>query len=226
MINIFLSLLIKGFIDKSFFKNIYRIFLVFVIILTTLLIFRSKFTYQYFYFVNRLSEVNKVGSLYEVSNAKLRENIITSRIAQTIKTNPINGLGYLREDESGKYYPGLYVRAHDQTGQIIVGDQTWGNFIAANGFLGLFLLLYLIFYPAFYLRKRKILFKAHYLFYVTSIALISEIITGFVSPNFNDDNIFKISFYIALNAYSVYISLKKEKVNESVSKYNNPHLQF
>lgn len=214
---IIVTLLIKIFLNKNTIKNFAYSIPVVISIYLFIILLQAIFPDQYYYFFNRIDEVNKVGSISYVSNAQLRINIIESRVDKVIATNPINGLGYLREDESGYYYPDLYVRAGDKTGSIIIGDQTWGNFIASNGFLGLLLLLIIIFYPIYYSLRNKKIKKIDNVFYCVNIALIAEVIIGFFSTNFNDDTIYKISFYAALNAYYIYSSLKENEIEKSFS---------
>lgn len=211
---IILSVTIKFFKSKNIKKEFSFILLILVSVNLFFYYFSLRFQDQYDYLLIRLTEINKASTIFDVSNAKLRENIIASRIDQTIKTNFINGLGYLREDKGYKYYPNLYIRTNDKRGQIIIGDQTWGNFIASNGFLGLFLLLITMFYPVYYRYKIKLFHERNLLFYAINIALIAELILGFVSQNFNNNNIFKISFYVALSSTVFFNMIRKRKVYE------------
>lgn len=196
VIILLLVIFIRFFILKSgkiiVLKRSIGIIFGFVIVFYMLLYF---FDSQAAYFLDRFNEIYLVNSYNEVANAKLRENIINSRVEKVVDVNIITGLGYLREDQSQKYYSDLFVRPYDTRGQIIVGDQSWGSFIAANGFFGLFILLSIVLTLLYYIIKNKI---NDISIFTLFLAIFAELLIAFVSENLISDGIFKFTFLLSL----------------------------
>jgi len=206
LFSIFISFVIRLFSNKFNFKDYKKIIIISLLGITTIILFTIYFYNQTAYFLGRFNEVSRINDYSEVANAKLREDIILSRITTVVNTNIIMGLGYIKEDVSSKYYNSLFVRHHDAFGQIIVGDQSWGSFIAANGFLGLFLFLLILFKPLVMQIQHH---EVNYLFYACYVSIFYEILLGFFSENFTSDGIFKISFLYSILVFSI-INIKSK----------------
>jgi len=187
---------------KIYHRAIQRVFLVGVVAGLFALIISSIFSAQLEFFMYRLRSVPG-SSLTEASSLLLRENIIESRIEHVASHNPVTGLGFIANSRYGTQYHSLFVRPGDQSGAIIIGDQSWGNFIGSIGFGGVLLFLSLFFYPILYLKKRHILWNQHPDVYAALIALFDEIfVIAFFSTNLID-NVFLICFLMAAVQYHV-----------------------
>lgn len=192
------TLLIRVLKFKYYFFNIKSILSILFLIIIGYILVNVIFHNQYEYFRSRIDEVILVGNVYEVSNFKLRTDLIMSRIKKTININPIFGLGFIREDVSSRFYPDLFIRRNDIPGTILVGDQSWGGVIASLGLGGTVIFLLLYFYPLLYIRKWKLYKKTDMAFWAIVITLFCEIfIIGIISTNLIDE-IFKLSFYFSL----------------------------
>lgn len=208
--------------------NIKKILLGMLLFITVAFILINYiFENQFYYFKSRTDEIVKAGSIVEVQNFDLRTQIIFSRIEKVLTVNPFFGLGFIREDVSQYYYPDLFIRGHDKTGQIIIGDQSYGNFIASLGLGGFALFLYLVFLPIYYKVKYKIYFnnlEISSLFWSSSIfALITILLVAYFSTNLTDDIIFN-SFLLALMAslFNKYFNMTKYEKQFSIN--NNTDL--
>ncbi len=178
------------------------------VILVVILI--KVFPNQLDYFKSRIENITNVNKAIRDKNANIRLEIIKSRAAKVLKTNPVTGLGFVHEDTRIKDYVGLWIRKNDRPGQIIVGDQAWGTLIGLIGFGGCLLLLYLFFYPLGFLIANRIIIEqditsiASNIFLVHAATIAAFFTTVFVS------NIVNVSLYLTLIIfYGNYYFVKK-----------------
>lgn len=161
------------------------------------------FSNQFQFLLSRVKEVHESGGVEQTKNFLIRQNIVLSRAELALQTNPLCGVGFLSEEYSTKFHFDIYTRPWDRPGQLIVGDQSWGNFIASIGFGGSAIFLLLFFYPIYFIIKTRSFRFQSTAVYACLISLFVEIfITAFFFPSLITD-VFQICFYFGLIDYYI-----------------------
>ena len=187
--------------SKDLFKLIKILSLAAVLIVIVVFTIQKMFPYHLQYLMFRFGNVQDVQTATQDKNFNIRSEIIKSRAKKVLEVNPIFGLGYLHEETSGQFYPDLFVRKGDRPGQVLVGDQSWGNLIAMIGFGGVLLLLIVLFYPILFLIVKKILFKQDITLITVIITLLSDLLVFSFTGPVLVSRIINVSFAYALIIY-------------------------
>ena len=215
----FLIVIISLFIRAVKFSKSFTRILKLMIFLPVLIIvvsasFSQIFPSQTKFLLNRIKNINNAQSALRDQTVDLRSKIIQSRINKVLEVNPITGLGFVHEESSAMLYHDLFVRKGDKKGQVIVGDQSWGNLIAVVGFLGTAIFILMILYPIILLIKKGIFLRQD----ITCIAAVIYLL-GVLSINSFFDTIlikgvFLISLLIALViAFSNHYFIEQSEAN-------------
>lgn len=162
------------------------------------------FANQLRFFMSRVNEVQQYGGIESSPNLVVRERIILSRVELVLHSNPVTGVGFLGDKASPTFYPNVFVRhSWDKPGQLLIGDQSWGNVIVSIGFGGAAILLLLFAYPIYHITRNKSFRDQSVIVYAALLALFIEFfVAAFFEPNLLD-SVFKICFYFALIDYCV-----------------------
>lgn len=169
-------------------------FAVLVIAIASLNVFGG----QLGYFMSRVGEIQTSGGIGNTGDFRLREDLILSRIQLALHSNPITGAGFMGDRTSAALYPGIFVRPHDTAGQLLNGDQSWGNIITSIGFGGCALMLAIVLYPVFYLVRTRSFMLQDLVVYAALIALFVEFfIIAFFGTNLTNDAL-QICFCLAI----------------------------
>lgn len=163
----------------------------------------TVFNGQVQYFLSRINEIQESGGIEGTENFLVRQNIIVSRAEMVLHSDPVLGAGFLYYGLSTRYHLNVFTRAEDLPGQLIVGDQSWGNFIGSIGFGGCALFLFLFFYPVYYIIRNRSFRQQNTVVYAALLALFVELfVRAFFSSNLTD-SVFEICLYFALIDYFI-----------------------
>ncbi len=207
------SLVLMGFIitlvaffirSVKFTKSIVQIIKLMIavpaMIALVIIILTQVFPTQSKYFLNRINYINNAQSALSDHNVSIRSKIIESRLNKVLEVNPLTGLGFIHEESSSMRYHDLFIRKGDKKGQVIVGDQSWGNLIALIGFLGIAIYLMVILYPIVILITSGMFFKQS----ITCIASVLYLLEILFINSFFDTVLLKGVYLISLLiAYTV-----------------------
>jgi hypothetical protein len=196
---VIISLMIRA---AKFSKSLVRIFKLLIILPILFIVISFTFSWifpnQTKFFLSRIENITNAQSTLSDQTVDLRSKIIMSRIDKVLQVNPITGLGFIHEESAAMIYHDLFVRPGDRKGQVVVGDQSWGNMIALIGFLGTGIYLLMILYPFFFLLMKRIFLKQD----ITCIAAIINLMGILFINSFFDTilikGVFLISFLLAL----------------------------
>lgn len=196
------ALIIRNFKYKKPLINLLKVVIIVPIAAVILgVIIGQVFPKQLEFMMMRVGSVDSIESAAEDKNLNLRTEIIKSRARKVLEVNPITGLGFLHVETSGHLFPDLFVRPGDSAGQVVVGDQSWGNLIALIGFGGIIIYLFVFLNPSIWLLRKRIFLKQDItlisgVFFLASALLIQGFISQILMRKY-----FLLGFILALIIY-------------------------
>ncbi len=141
--------IIAIFFRRLLYKGEKRRFAVQLGILLTLFIstfvFVNYFNLHYEHLLQRI-DTDRGVAITQGGSWVMRIAFIQKRMEDVAEINPVMGLGYLDGEASVRYYPDLAGFNYWDSGQFLVGDQSWGSIITMLGYLGGILLIVVIAY--------------------------------------------------------------------------------
>lgn len=197
-----------------------------IAIILAALVISQVFPTQTKFFLSRIDNINDTNSALEDKTMNLRTKIIVSRMEKVMEVNPLTGLGFVHEESNRIHYPDLFIRKGDRKGQIIVGDQSWGNLIATIGYLGTIMFIIMLLFPIMYLVSKKMFIKQEIPLIAASLDLMGMLFLKSYFDTILIKGVYLIAFLIALilvytNYYIVELYSSKQSTDHEKEGLKN-----